>query len=269
MKKTPFISALVQSKISWTMLLLFTCALMSCSDDDRTTEDPFAEITEDPFAEITEEQAAEAMLMAVSPETGGTVVQTQEALYVLEGDPMSHSTHASYQTGDYECGQIYNATYSGSDTSGSYTFDIDYQWDWTLYCDAQGNPEEFIFDLNGSGYYTTPRMTSDDTNEANIQVSGLNDTEDLYLINEEYTRTGTQESFIRNKNSFSSTITMSTVKLSILKSNYNITSGSMAIAFKGTSSQGNTYSFSGELVFHGNQTATLTLGSGNAYELVW
>jgi hypothetical protein len=247
-------------------LLLGTAMILtaiSCSDDDSNGS---AETTP-----ISEEEAAEAILLSVSPEAGGMTEESLEAIYILEDESYAASKQAgsSSKATEYVCGEEYNSSYVITKESGSITYDINYAWNWVVGCDADGNPISYDFALDGTGVYTTPRMSSSGSDVSEIEIVTLDEQQDMYQLNEEFSRTGTHESFIRDENAFSSTISLSTDNLRILKSNYNIVSGTVAASFSGIVSNGNTYDYSGVVVFHGNQTATLTMGSGNTYELAW
>ncbi|NLP58644.1 hypothetical protein [Lutibacter sp. B1] len=261
--KTPILnSVLLKNKMLLIAFAILSITLISCDDDDNNTTPTAVEISED--------EAAEAISMAVTPDTGGMVEQSMEAIYIVEGnvDTSGKSTD-SQKSYDYECGQEYTSTYIRSNDSGNFTYNVNYIWSWMLTCDEEGNPSEFNFQLDGTGSYTSPRMSSSDTNAATINITSLDEAQSVYILNQEYTREGTQESFVRNQNSFTSSINLKTSNLEVLKANHNITSGTITASFTGESSNGNTYNFSGEIVFTGNQTATLTMGSGNTYNLAW
>tara|TARA_R110002020_G_scaffold97708_1_gene233145 strand:+ start:66500 stop:67288 length:789 start_codon:yes stop_codon:yes gene_type:complete len=246
-------------------ILLGTAMILtaiSCSDDDGNGDMD--------TAAISEEEAAEAIILAVSPEAGGMTEESMEAIYILQDGSYTASREAnSSKEGDYVCGEEYSSSYVITKESGSIVYDINYVWSWIVGCDANGNPISYNFSLDGTGVYATPRMSSSGSDTAQIEIISLKGGEEMYQLNEEFIRRGTQESFVNNENTFNSTVQLDTENLQILKSNYNIVSGTVSASFKGEVSNGNSYDFSGEVVFHGNQTATLTMGSGNTYQIAW
>lgn len=240
--------------------LIFT----GCSDDDSTTTN------NDNTATISEEDAAEAILMTASPDSGGLVLETQEALYILESSP-EETNKASEKTTEieYECGEEYSSSYSLNKENGAYTYNTAYAWEWTVSCTSLNIPADFYFDLTGSTTYTSPRISGSDTFLSQIAVTGINLAADTYAVSQSYTRTGTQTSSVRNQTSFESSISFTTENLAVTKETYKIVSGDLLISFTGKASTGTNVTYSGVLTFNGNQSATLTMGSGTTYELNW
>ncbi|MEC7265734.1 MAG: hypothetical protein VXW38_18475 [Bacteroidota bacterium] len=237
-------------------LAILTLSITSCSDDDDSNNG-----TE---TSITEEEAAEAIAMAVSPESGGMVEQTNQAIYTLEED-----NSASNKAEDYECGVEYGSSYNIAGQPGSITYSASLTWSWIVECGSGIIPSAADFDLAGTSSYDGPRISSEANTSATINISNLDDVQSSYLVNETFTVSGSQESNVGSINSFTSTMEFTTTNLTILKANYNVTSGTVYASFVGKASNGNTYDYSGTLVFTGNQTATLTMGSGNTYDLAW
>tara|TARA_R110000868_G_scaffold779_2_gene5754 strand:+ start:5581 stop:6306 length:726 start_codon:yes stop_codon:yes gene_type:complete len=239
------------------ILVLFAISISSCDnndDDDQTTT-----------TEISEEEAVEAITLAVSPDAGGIIEQTTEAIYVLEDDSETSKTIDE----DYECGQEYGATYTKSANTGTITYSVNYGWSWILTCSDGMLPLAADFNLDGATAYVGPNVASEGSVTASIKVENLDGAEGSYALTENFNFATTQESFVKNKNTFTTAIALSTTNLEVLKANYTITSGTITASFVGTSSNGNTYNFSGTIIFHGNQTATITMGSGNTYEIAW
>ncbi|SDQ25793.1 hypothetical protein [Flagellimonas zhangzhouensis] len=234
----------------------FTLTFASCSNGDDGVGEP--------EATITEEEAAEAIAMSVSPDSGGMVEITQEAIYTLEED---NSTSGKAE--DYECGVEYGSSYNISGQSGSISYDASLIWSWMVQCGTGIIPSAADFELDGTSTYDGPRISSEASTSATINITNLDDASNSYLVNETFSISGTQESNVSTINSFTSTIEFTTTNLAILKSNYNIASGTVYASFVGKATNGNSYNFSGTLEFTGNQTATLTMGSGNTYNLAW
>ncbi|MGX1023983.1 hypothetical protein [Flavobacterium sp. CS20] len=249
-----------QHKSILTGLCVATLLFTSCNNNDDNLSE----------SSISEEEASEAIIMAVSPETGGLIEMTTETITIVEGSSSDYSkTSLSNSDFDYVCGETYGTSFARSHDSGNYSYNINYVWSWTVYCTDDNSPTNFSFDLNASSSYDSPKMSSDDTTNGTLVVSGLDDLETEYLVNQTYSRSGTQISSVRNQNTFTSSLNFNTTNLKVLKANHNITSGSISVAFNGQVSNGNVYDYSGTIVFNGNQTATLTMGSGNTYNFAW
>ncbi|WP_375587356.1 hypothetical protein [Flagellimonas aurea] len=237
-------------------LATLTLTMSACSDDDESTG-----ATD---GEITEEEAVEAITMALIPESGGMIEMTAQALYIIEGEAPETS-----KVEDYSCGETYGSSYNISGQSANIVYDAALSWDWMISCDTDLNPISADFTLTGTSGYDGPRIDSNGDTDASISIQELEKEAASYLVNESFRVSGSQTSFVRNENSFSSTIELNTSDLTMLKSNHNITSGTVYTGFVGETSNGNSYNYTGTLVFTGNQTATLTMGSGNTYELAW
>tara|TARA_R110000744_G_scaffold325657_2_gene431484 strand:- start:2186 stop:2947 length:762 start_codon:yes stop_codon:yes gene_type:complete len=235
------------------ILALLAFSITSCNKDD-----------DEPTSEISEEEAAEVIAMAVSPESGGIVEQTTEAIYVIEVDNTSGKS-----VEDYECGVEYGSSYNRSGNTSTITYSVDYGWSWIVTCGEGLFPLAADFTMDGSSSYVGPKISSEGAITATIKVENLDGAQGTYNLAEDFSFNATQESFVRNKTTFTSTIKLTTSNLAVLKSNYNITSGTVAASFVGVSSSGNTYDFSGTVKFNGNQTATITMGSGNTYDIAW
>ncbi len=233
-------------------------SLASCSNnEDDTSEIPTEE------QGISEEEAVEDITMAILPETGGFIEETQQAIRILDGQ--NAKTYAE----DYECGEEYGASYELSDESGEYSYSLNLQWAWIVDCGDDAIPDFADFNSSGGLTYNSPRLNSTGTTSSELTVENIGNFMGSYLVNQRYVSQGQKESQVRNRQSFESLMEFTTENLNILKSNYAITSGTMTISYRGEAGLGNAYDFSATLEFTGNQTATLTMGSGNEYFLSW
>lgn len=241
------------SVIAGAALLMFAT---SCNKEDDSLPPP-----QESEALIAEEEAVEAIRMAILPESGGFIEQTQQALTQLDD--------GNNKQEDYECGEEYGAEYSYEGGNGQISFDLDLVWSWILDCGDDDIADSADFDLDSAYNYDGPNLASSGATSAVINIQNIGDRQGTYVINEDYLSTGSQQSKVRNRNNYESTMQFTTEDLTILKSNYNITGGTMEISFLGEVDNGNMYSYSASLEFTGNQTATLTMGSGNTYYLAW
>lgn len=230
--------------------LLSVFGLTSCSKDDETAS---------PAATITDEEAVEVIENSLAKDSGGMAKTVETTIETA----VQESMYTDQPT--VECGQLYTDSYSEDFSNGNYSYNYAITRDYILTC-VNGSPESLTYDLDFSGVYDTPRMSSNDSTTLDWQVSNLGATETSSTFSGSYLREGTQVSKVFNMNTFESTLTYTLSNLVVDKNTYQILSGSAQVSFLAESSNGNTYSFSGSLTFNGNNTATLIL-NGNTYTI--
>lgn len=207
-------------------------------------------------AAITEEDAVEVMTQAVSDESGGLSVQTEDAAKIAN-------------TTDLVCGQLSDTSFSGQNSAGAViTYNYSVQMSRQLTCN--GNvPQQFTFNYTGQNSYNAPRMSSGDNTTAGFVITGLEPSATQYVFNQQYVRNGTQQSKIRYQRSFTSTLTITSSNIVVNKATQKIVSGSATVQFAGSTSGGGSVSYGGTITFLGNSQATLALNNGNNYSLQW
>lgn len=197
---------------------------------------------------LTNDDAADAFASTLggSQSTAGLTAQLEEAATIAGGGSLGKV--------DATAGTMWDTTITRIRV-GTYSYSYSFKYSITL---ANANRLDFGYTMKGT--YDTPRLSSNDSASASFQVSNLL-TGTAYSVTGIYNRYGTQASKIRNKTSFTSTITVSTTALLIDKSTKRVSGGSAAVIIYGKSSTGNIYSFNGTVTFLGNQQATLVIGS--------
>ena len=230
---------------------MFTLVSCSESDDDTTTEE----------AEIREEEAAESLTLAISPQSNGMVEVSVQASLILEA---SFNVETGYA---YVCNQEYTDSYNLDYNGAALSYTAAYDWAWKLNC-ADDSPANFVLNLNGISSYEGQRMNSDGTMNATLDISNLEESESNYAVSMSYMLDAEQVSKVRKQTSFDSTIKVDG-DLSVAKESQQLTAGTVEVSFIGISATGNTYTYTGVVVFHGDDTATLTMQSGNTYEISW
>lgn len=221
-------------------LLLFT----SCKKDNDSNND------------ITEDDAAEVMVQAVAGDSGGLALQTETSARVAGRTPLA-------------CGQSQDTSFNGQSPAGapiSWSYSI--QMSRSLVCD-NGVPQQFTFNYTGQNSYDAPRMSSNDNNTVNLIITGLQPAATGWVVNQQYVRNGTQQSNIRNRRSFTSTLTITGSNIVVSKTTEKIVSGTATLQFAGQSSSGRTVQYGATLTFHGNNTATLVFNNGRTIQLQW
>jgi hypothetical protein len=205
---------------------------------------------------FTEADAAELSTDALVPSTGGMVTS------------VSNST-GIYQAAALSCGVEKDSTIVKASAPGlSPSYDYNLSWNYTLTCKGLV-PNQLTFNFTGSGDYDGPRMSSSDKSTGGFVLKGLGVTAGQYILNTTYTRVGTTTSKILNKNTFASTITITSTNILIDKISQEITSGSATITIKVVSTSGRIFNFNGTVTFLGNKTATIVLNSGTSYNIQW
>lgn len=238
------------------MLLAFTAIMTSsfftaCNKDDNNAQPT--------TSAVEEEEIVEAITQSVVPESEGIVMQVSEAY-----DLAITAANSNY------CGITFDSSISKTNQSGAtVTYNYALGWEWMLQCEGNNIPNylDVIFNLTGS--YDAPRISSNDKAAGTFSISGLAPAATQYVYSQTYKREGTQQSKVRNKNSFSSTIEINTTNLTINKASGKIVSGTAAVSVSGAASNGNSFSYGGTLTFLGNNNASLVLNNGNTYSISW
>jgi hypothetical protein len=230
----------VMSRTTASLFVLVTLLLASCKKDNDTA------------ATVTEADAADVVTQAVVASSGGITVQTADVARISN---------------------IYvNACGASKDSSIAYvsapnaaiTYSFTASWHWAVTCGATPHLD---FTYNGNTVYDAPRMSSNDHLAVTAAVTGLAST--AYVLNMQVTRNGTQVSKIRNKNSFTSLLTLTGTNVAVNKQTQLVESGTLAVTLTGSGSGGRSFSYAGTLVFNGNKKGTLTLNSGATYAIEW
>lgn len=222
-------------------LTMFAVLLSSCRKENSS-------------ADVTEEDVADVVTQAVASTSGGVTAQTADVARIatryIAACGASRDTSIAYVSAS-------NAAISYSLTAS---------WHWALTC---GTSSYFDFTYNGNSVYDAPRMSSNDKVTATLKVTGLAGTSAAYIANMQVVRNGSQTSKVRNKNVFTSLLTLTGTDVAINKQTLLVDSGSLAVTFTGSGTGGRSFAFSGTLVFKGNRTGVLTLAGGTSYTITW
>jgi len=218
-------------------------SLSSCKKDNTSTANSI----------VTEADAAELTTDAIVPANAGLVLQVNSSVTV-------------YKNVSLGCGVQKDSSISGSSISGvvpAYSYSLN--WNYLLNCSTS----QFTAGLSGSSSYDGLRMSSTDNSAGSLVLSGLQPSTTAYTLNTSYTRNGSQTSKIGNTNTFASKLTITSSNIAIDKTSLQILSGTASVAITGTSTSGNSFSFSGTVTFLGGNKATLVLNSGASYSISW
>jgi hypothetical protein len=231
-------------------------AIPACKKDDNSTIDS---------SSVTYDDAGEAITESISSQSGGLVVQSTSAAAVAGNE--NARLGAKYAD---QCGIVHDTSFVVTNGSvAGITFSYNFSWNWELSCNPNLLPTQFVFNYAGKASYDAPRMSSDDSAKANVIITGLTSDTSYYLLNQTYTRNGSQVSKIGKQRSFTSTITVTTTDLEVDKSTGKIISGTATASISGAGSGGKSFSYTGTITFKGDNTAVLTLANGNTYNISW
>lgn len=233
-------------KLSYPFLALSMTAFLACSKENNNEN------------AITEEEAAEVVVQAVAPESGGIAAQMESAAKV--------SNNVSYLS---YCGLQKDSTIAGASVSGAaVSWAYNFNWNWLLSCN-EGSADKFELTFTGTSSYDGPRMSATHNSNAAITVTGLGYSSTAYTINETLVRLGTHTSKIRRQITFTSEATFNAVNVKVDKLTRKIVSGTASLTIEGTTSAGRTFSYEGTLTFNGNNKGTLVLNSGHSFLIQW
>jgi hypothetical protein len=202
---------------------------------------------------VTESDAAQFASDAVSPLSGGMA------------DQLSNST-SIYTSAPLTCGVLKDSSIVIASAAGA-TPVYNYTFDWKYVQNCNGSvPSNITFDFTGTGSYDGSHLSSTDTSNAHIVLTG--DTSS-YLATINYTRTGTVTSKVGRQFTFHTTLNIQSSHIAIDKTSREIISGSATVTVVSTSTSGKSLTIGGILTFQGNKKATLVLTSGATYVIQW
>lgn len=206
---------------------------------------------------VTAADAGQVMVDAVSPTTGGVVLQTNYSVSV-----------AVTNVNPVDCGVKKDTTITSSQSNNGNSYNYSLNWGRMLSCNGS-IPSAFDFTFSGTSSYSIPQMSSDDNSQGTFSMTGLQPTSSQITINETYARNGSQQSKVNQQRSFTSKTTVSVTNLVINKSTQAIVSGSGTITVTGNSSTGGSFSYNGTITFNGNNKATIAVSGGSTYTVQW
>jgi len=229
------------------LAIIVSLLITSCSDDDDNLV---------PQQAISEEEAVEIVEASLAKKSAGVEETTYEYAKTYEQE-VSQNVWCNQAVSD-----SYNYSHNGTVIQATYN----YNWSFTISCNGLNIPQSATFTSAGSGMYTTPRIESDDSSTFSATVTGLQLSSRTITYNATYERIGTQQlTTNQNTRSITTDFNASIVDLIVEKSDYEVDSGTGTFTLSGTTNQGS-FSYDGNLVFNGDNTATVTI-NGNQYTI--
>lgn len=228
--------------------------LASCNNEDDTANSD------------QEKAAADAIINAISPESGGAITQTDEAVAKAS---MANTEGKNLDEPSYECGMTYNDSVTASGGQGNFVYSMNVDWEWTLNCSELDESSNFEMGFFYNRQYTSLRMGSDDTADGNMTVTGMELQSDVYVVNATAVYNGSQVSNVGNNNALTSEINCTVNNLTYDKNSMEISSGMVAVSLSGTFNEQESLSYGGTVEFLGNKEAVLHMNNGNDYAFSW
>ena len=224
------------------LIALLMLVSFACKDDDEAT------------VPIDNEEAAEMIATSLSSESGGLTVAVADA---------ASNTTENGGGRKATCGYTESMDASRSNPTGSSViYNYTFHYDYALNC-TNALPTEMVVNLTYSGSLDAPRISTQNSGTGNLSVKALDYTYENYSITGSYDRTGSFVSKVRDKNTSNSTLDFTLTDVTVDKSTRQITGGTATVTITGSVTGKGTFTFTGSLVFEGDQSATLDLNGTN------
>ena len=137
---------------------------------------------------------------------------------------------------------------------GSYSYNYTFNFQYSF---VTANSLSFSYTMKG--VYDAPNLSSADSANAAWTVSGILPAATQYKVNGLYIRDGSEASKVRNKNSLNTKLELTLKDISASKETGKILGGTADGSLNGSDTNGDTFSYIVNVVFNGDQTATITV----------
>ena len=173
--------------------------------------------------EINENDVADMIAGSLggSASTNGVSSQIEEAASLAAGGSLG-------MRGESE--PSFDTTFVRARSIGPYSYY--YVFHYSIGFSDLVNRLDFAYTMKG--VYDTPRLSSDDSASAAFTLTQILAPDSQYTVNATYTRRGSQTSKVRNRNRFTSLISVTLDSLKVSKATGRIQAGSASVAVSGT-----------------------------------
>jgi hypothetical protein len=249
----------VMKNFKLSLIVLLMLGAFSCKKDNSTSTS----------TSVTTDQAADIAAGSLAENSNGFASVTDDIAVNAQGISSAHSnltvnstqaTNSVHQA----CGTTLTDSVTRNVTLDSVTVNYTFKYSHTLNCNSSNVPDNVINALTYKGTFDGPRLSSSNSGSAHVTIAGLSPTALDFVVNGEYVRDGSFQSKVGNKASGNSHIDIVGTNITISKTDRKIVSGSATISITGTGPKGNSFSYTGTIVFNGDGTALLTI-NGTAY----
>ena len=165
------------------------------------------------------------------------------------------------------CGTLQSDTISRQSPAGStttYSYNLNYNF--IVVCGSDNTPDSLSSSLVYTGSANGPNLTSSNSGSSIFGVTGLDSAATSYVVNGEYKSAGSFASKTDTASHGNNNVDIVITALTLTKSNRNIASGTATITITGDVPKNGNFSYTGNVVFNGDGTATLTL-NGTKYQI--
>jgi hypothetical protein len=139
-------------------------------------------------------------------------------------------------------------------------------WDYIINCNGLSIPQNMNMSMTTSGSSSTPRINSTSSSTVSLTLTGLEFSATQIVVNGTASFSVSQTSRVRNQNTFTSNLSFNLSNLTFDKASQELLSGSATISMTGSVTDGDSYTFTGNVVFNGGGAATVTI-NGNSYTI--
>jgi hypothetical protein len=227
-------------------LMLIAGVMTSCKKDKETKQMESAD-------------AADAVESSLTTKSAGLIYELEELIPVTPGYILP--------SGDtIFCNTQYDSTLSRNVNAGGFTGSYNVNWDYIINCNGLSIPQNMNMSMTTSGSSSTPRNNSTSSSTVSLTLTGLEFSATQIVVNGTASFSGSQTSRVRNQNTFTSNLSFNLSNLTFDKASQELLSGSATISMTGSVTDGDSYTFTGNVVFNGGGAATVTI-NGNSYTI--
>lgn len=226
---------------AWLFLPMVVLAV-ACQDDDE------------PVNSITAEEAAVIVSASLASNTSGVSFVSGKAANVTE-DLLEDNAGGRAQA----CGLSQNLDLSGSSPDGAtVTYSYDFSYKFMLTCNTSSEPAAVSVDLSYSGEFDAPKLAAEHSGIAELDVTGLEEASEDFLLNGLYKRSGSFENKETTETGNSS-VEITLKDVTIDKVSHQIISGTGTYLITGTVPEKGDFKYTGDITFQGSDSADLTV----------
>lgn len=234
----------------------------SCKKDNSTSSN----------SSVTTDQAADIAAGSLAENSNGFASVTDDIAVNAQGissvnsNVTVNSTQATASV-HQQCGTTVTDSLTRNITADSVTINYLFKYSHTLNCNANNEPDNMMDSLTYSGSFDGPRLSSTNSGSAKAKIAGLTSAATHFVVNGEFKRDGSFQSKVGNKASGNSHIDIVGTNIILSKPGRKIIGGTATITITGTGPKGNSFNYTGTIVFNGDNTATLTITGGASYTI--
>jgi hypothetical protein len=239
----------VMKNVKLSLLAVLLLGAVACQKSNTSKQSGTAPTVS---GSITTDDAADIASGALSQNSNGVSDMATDA-----------TTNASaFEAFHPKCGTIRSDTVSRQSASGSqYTYSYSLTYNFVVDCNSSSQPDSLSSNLTYSGSYSGPNMSGTNSGSSSFGVGGLLSTDTAFVINGEYKRAGAFASKVDTAKHGNTNVDLVVTNLTLRKPGRMIESGSATISITGSTPRRGTFSYTGTIVFNGNNTAKLTINS--------